>query len=100
MTTHFQMTHHQVDGIWTFSGEVTEADLMRLHLSPLDRALMNQHNDIHDPLYSANMLLVLEMLFRRMGEQFPPDVKKAPAGEDRGQWGETQETTMKNRSVV
>lgn len=99
MTTHFQMTHHQVDDIWTFSGEVTGADLTRLRLSPLDRALMNQHNDINDPLYSANMLLVLEMLFRRMGEQFPPDIKKAPAGEDRGQGG-SKETTTKNEPSV
>jgi hypothetical protein len=50
---------------------------MTLRLSPLDRALMEQHNDINDPLYSANMLLVLEMLFRRMAEQQPPK-EKAP----------------------
>jgi hypothetical protein len=77
MKTHFQTTHHQHDDVWTFSGAICGRDLMTLHLTPLDRALMEQHNDINDPLYSANMLLVLEMLFRRMAEQQPPK-KKAP----------------------
>ncbi len=78
MQTHFQMAHHPHEDVYTFSGAISGDDMVRLHLTPLDRALMNQQNDINDPLYSANNLLVLEMLFRRMAEQFAVAKKEAP----------------------
>jgi hypothetical protein len=81
--THFQMTHNHHDDVWTFSGAISGYDLVRVRLTTLDRALMDQHNDISDPLYSANMLLVLEMLFRRMAEQNPAQ-KETPDLSDRG----------------
>lgn len=83
MQTHFKAAHHQQEDVWTFSGAISGDDLMTLRLTPLDRALLEQHSDINDPLYSANALLVLEMLFRRMAEQHPPK-RKPPTSEGRG----------------
>lgn len=47
-----------------FSGEITAAEVVRLDLDALDRALMD------GPITeSADALLVLEMIFRRHREQ-------------------------------
>lgn len=53
------------DGI-KFYGEISDADVMKLKLDQLDRALMEDCVFNAPP---ADQLLVMEMLFRRIQEQ-------------------------------
>ena len=48
----------------TFHGEVSESDILRLHLDALDQRLLDEGAES-----PADMLLILEMLFRRSAEQ-------------------------------
>lgn len=82
METTFRLERDRLDRAIVFSGRITFADIEQIRLNYLDRALMNQENDPGDPLWSANNLLVLEMLFRRMAEQNTQ--KETPDLSDRG----------------
>ena len=55
---------HELDGI-KFYGEIAEVDLIPVKLDHVDQALLNSV-PMSAPV--ADVMLVLEMLFRRIGE--------------------------------
>ena len=61
------ITVRHANGDIEFKGSISYLDLARMydHLTHFDRALIN---DIGDNASAADMLLVLEMLFRRFAE--------------------------------
>lgn len=83
MKTTFRMERDRLDEVIRFSGQIAVSDVERLKLDFLDRSLLNQENNPANPLWSANNLLVLEMLFRRLAEQYP-DQKETPDLSGRG----------------
>jgi len=56
----------QIEGKMTFRGEVSDHELflLRKRLDPIDKRLLDEGAD-----NAADMLLILEMLFRRNAEQ-------------------------------
>lgn len=66
----FELQRDHWPEVIRFSGELTMNELVRLDLSPLDRALVNDVNGSGGQ--AADYLLVLEMLFRRLSEQAAP----------------------------
>lgn len=64
MKSRMQWHHSNVDRVLFFSGAIYPEDIAQLDLDPLDRALLDSN-----PTTAADMLLVLEMLFRRGAEQ-------------------------------
>lgn len=60
----FIVEHDPAKGVYRFSGEVTEADFMRIRLDPLERMAVG--SPARTP---ADHLQTLEILFRRAQEQ-------------------------------
>lgn len=52
-----------------FGGEIAEADIERLRLDVIDRRLIDDRPS-QGPMFAADVLLTLEMLFRRAAEQW------------------------------
>lgn len=51
-----------------FRGEIAAADIARLRLDAMDRNLLDDQPS-QGPMFAADVLLTLEMLFRRAAEQ-------------------------------
>lgn len=76
MKTYLSLSQSTIDETITFNGCITSKDMIELTLNGYDRQLMNLGTDKNDPLWASHVMLVLEMLFRRIAEQ---SVKKNPA---------------------
>lgn len=63
-------TEGMLDEVISFRGEVRTSDLIRLRLSNVDRALLEDING-DAKATPADFLLGLEMIFRRYAEQVP-----------------------------
>jgi hypothetical protein len=68
----FSIERNEAKGKIKFYGEIDYADLARLRLDGMDRALLNDVDS--DPEASAaDYLLALEVIFRRHAQQLMPD---------------------------
>lgn len=71
----FEITQN-TDGTTSFSGSFSEHELVRLRLDRFDRALISD-GARDDEFFSADCLLVLELIYRRMAEQSCRNAKAA-----------------------